>query len=224
MAGGLGTPWVGEIRMVGFNFQPQGWMLCNGQLLAISQYSVLFNLIGTTYGGDGQSTFALPDLRGRVPLGAGQGAGLGNYALGQPSGAETVTLTVNQMAVHTHLYTPGAGRRSRRRTAPTAHTRQSAATTTRRRTAARPCPRPRSRTPAATSRTRTSSRTWGSTSSSRSSASTRARTKGPADRRRVSPSGRPPRAAPGPPRRPSPACRPQTASTEPSRRAGSPPA
>ncbi len=109
MAGGLGTPWVGEIRMVGFNFQPQGWMLCNGQLLAISQYSVLFDLIGTTYGGDGQSTFALPDLRGRVPLGAGQGTGLSNYVLGQPSGAETVTLTVNQMAAHTHLYTPGAG-------------------------------------------------------------------------------------------------------------------
>jgi microcystin-dependent protein len=109
MAGGLGTPWVGEIRMVAFNFNPYEWMLCNGQLLPISQYSVLFSLIGTTYGGDGQTTFAVPDLRGRVPVGAGQGQGLSSYAIGQSAGVEEVTLTVNELPSHQHLYVPAAG-------------------------------------------------------------------------------------------------------------------
>jgi microcystin-dependent protein len=93
----MGQPYVGEIRLVGFNFAPQGWMLCNGALLPISQYETLFNLIGTTYGGDGQSTFALPDLQGRIPVHQGSG-----FVIGQISGTETVTLTVNQIPVHSH--------------------------------------------------------------------------------------------------------------------------
>jgi microcystin-dependent protein len=109
MAGGLGQPWVGEIRMVGFNFAPAGWMFCSGQTLAIAEYDVLFALIGTTYGGDGQTTYQLPDLRGRVPLCAGQGQGLSSYVIGQSAGVETVTLTVNQLPSHAHLYTPAAG-------------------------------------------------------------------------------------------------------------------
>jgi len=102
----MGQPYVGEIRMFGGNFAPAGWMFCAGQLLAISEYETLFQLIGTTYGGDGESTFALPDLRGRVPVHQGQGAGLSNYIIGQNGGVETVTLTQNQMPGHTH--TPAA--------------------------------------------------------------------------------------------------------------------
>src|SRR5215467_1311813 len=93
----MGTPYVGEIRMFGGNFAPAGWMFCEGQLLPISQYDVLFNLIGTTYGGDGQSTFALPDLRGRVPVHQGSG-----FTIGQLGGTETVTLSVSQMPAHRH--------------------------------------------------------------------------------------------------------------------------
>lgn len=85
------------------NFAPAGWMFCDGSLLAISQNDVLFALIGTTYGGDGQSTFALPDLRGRVPLHMGQGAGLSANVLGQNGGVETVTLNTSQMPAHNHL-------------------------------------------------------------------------------------------------------------------------
>jgi len=95
----MATPFIGEIRMVGFNFAPVGWSLCNGQLLPISQYDALFNLIGTTYGGDGQSTFALPNLQSRIPFHTGGGQ---NFVLGQLSGTETVTLTTNQIPVHTH--------------------------------------------------------------------------------------------------------------------------
>jgi microcystin-dependent protein len=109
MTGGLGTPWVGEIRMVGFNFAPVGWQFCDGQLLPITENAALFNLIGTTFGGDGESTFALPDLRGRVPIGVGQGAGLSSYVLGELTGVETVTLTVGQIPSHTHVYSPAAG-------------------------------------------------------------------------------------------------------------------
>ncbi len=98
----MGTPFIGEIRMFGGNFAPRGFAFCHGQLLAISQNDVLFSLIGTTYGGDGQSTFALPDLRGRIPVHAGQGPGLSSYVLGQSAGSETVTLTQGQFPAHTH--------------------------------------------------------------------------------------------------------------------------
>lgn len=93
----MAQPYVGEIRMFAGNFAPAGWMFCEGQLLPISEYETLFNLIGTTYGGDGQSTFALPDLRGRVPLHQGNG-----FALAETGGAETVTLTVSQIPAHSH--------------------------------------------------------------------------------------------------------------------------
>ena len=84
------------------NFAPNGWAFCAGQILSISQNTALFSLLGTTYGGNGQTTFGLPDFRGRVPVGAGQGPGLSSYNLGQVSGSETVTLTVNQMPAHNH--------------------------------------------------------------------------------------------------------------------------
>ena len=101
----MSNPFVGEIRMFGGNFAPSGWMLCQGQLLAISENDTLFNLIGTTYGGDGQSTFALPDLQGRIPLHQGQGPGISqNYIIGEQAGVETVTLTTNQLPVHTHPF------------------------------------------------------------------------------------------------------------------------
>jgi len=91
------TPYVGEIRMFAGNFAPAGWMFCEGQFLPISEYETLFNLIGTTYGGDGQSTFALPDLRGRLPIHQGSG-----YTLAQQAGVETVTLTTQQIPAHSH--------------------------------------------------------------------------------------------------------------------------
>jgi microcystin-dependent protein len=98
----LAQPYVGEIRWVGFNFAPQGWARCDGQLMAIADNDALFSLIGTTYGGDGVTTFALPDARGRLPLHQGQGPGLTNHVLGELGGAETVTLTQNQMPAHAH--------------------------------------------------------------------------------------------------------------------------
>jgi microcystin-dependent protein len=98
----MAQPYVGEIRMFGGNFAPAGWMFCAGQLLPISENETLFNLIGTTYGGDGQQTFALPDLRGRVPIHQGQGSGLSNYTLAQTGGVESVTLTTNQIPIHAH--------------------------------------------------------------------------------------------------------------------------
>ena len=98
----MGQPYVGEIRLVGFNFAPVGWMFCNGQLLPIDQYTTLFQLIGTTYGGDGQSTFALPNLQSRVIVHQGQGPGLSNYVIGQNAGVETVTLTTSQIPIHNH--------------------------------------------------------------------------------------------------------------------------
>jgi microcystin-dependent protein len=98
----MAQPYVGEIRMFGGNFNPAGWMFCDGALLPISEYETLFNLIGTTYGGDGQSTFALPDLRGRVPVHMGQGAGTSNYVLAQTGGVESVTLSQAQIPVHNH--------------------------------------------------------------------------------------------------------------------------
>ena len=100
----MAQPYVGEIRMFGGNFAPAGWMFCEGQLLPISEYETLFNLIGTTYGGDGQSTFALPDLRGRVPIHFGNG-----FTLAETGGAETVTLTVPQMPAHSHAMLASTG-------------------------------------------------------------------------------------------------------------------
>ena len=93
----MSQPYVGECRMFGGNFAPAGWMFCDGQLLPISENETLFNLIGTTYGGDGQSTFALPDLRGRVPIHQGNG-----FILAETGGVETVTLTVSQIPAHSH--------------------------------------------------------------------------------------------------------------------------
>lgn len=92
---------LGEIRLVGFTFAPAGWALCNGQLLSIAQFDSLFNLIGATYGGDGVNSFALPDLRSRVPIHQGAGGG-GGYALGQTGGSENVMLTGNQLPPHIH--------------------------------------------------------------------------------------------------------------------------
>lgn len=98
----MAEPYVGEIRCYGGSFAPVGWAFCHGQLLSISEYETLFNLIGTTYGGDGQNTFALPDLRGRAPLHQGQGNG-SNYVIGQTGGVEQVTLTVSQIPAHQHV-------------------------------------------------------------------------------------------------------------------------
>jgi microcystin-dependent protein len=99
----MGQPYVGEIRMFAGNFAPSGWMLCQGQLLPISENETLFNLIGTTYGGDGQETFALPDLQGRLPMHQGQGPGITqNYLIGEKAGVESVTLTTQQLPIHTH--------------------------------------------------------------------------------------------------------------------------
>lgn len=100
----MAQPYVGEIRMVGFNFAPVGWMFCDGQQLAISEYDSLFNLIGTTYGGDGQTTFNLPDLRSRVPIHWGTDAATGStFQIGEQGGVETVTLTQQQIPNHNHL-------------------------------------------------------------------------------------------------------------------------
>lgn len=95
-------PFLGEIMLVGYSFCPRGWADAAGQLLAISQYSALFSLYGTTYGGDGRTTFGLPDLRGRAPVSVGQGPGLSNRVLGQKIGSETNTLTTNNMPAHNH--------------------------------------------------------------------------------------------------------------------------
>ena len=93
----MAQPYVGEIRMFAGNFAPAGWMFCEGQLLPISENETLFQLIGTTYGGDGQSTFALPDLRGRIPIHQGNG-----FILAETGGAEEITLTVSQIPAHSH--------------------------------------------------------------------------------------------------------------------------
>ncbi len=95
-------PFVGELRLFGFNFAPRGWALCQGQLLPIAQNTALFSLLGTTYGGNGQTTFALPDLRGRAPIGFGQGPGLSDRVQGQWVGAEQVTLVGAQLPPHNH--------------------------------------------------------------------------------------------------------------------------
>ena len=132
----MAQPYVGEIRMFAGNFAPAGWMFCEGQLLPISENETLFQLIGTTYGGDGESTFALPDLRGRIPIHQGNG-----FILAETGGAEEITLTVNQIPAHSHpllASTTTAAqqqpsgerawrRRHRRRSVPTTPTRRSRA-------------------------------------------------------------------------------------------------
>ena len=97
----MSQPFVGEIRIFGGNFPPLGWMFCQGQLLPISENETLFQLIGTTYGGDGQETFALPDLRGRIPIHQGTGGGT-TYQLAETGGSEEVTLSTQQIPAHTH--------------------------------------------------------------------------------------------------------------------------
>jgi microcystin-dependent protein len=103
------TPFLGEIRLLPYNFAPLGWLDCDGSLLAISQYDALYTLLGTTYGGDGVNTFALPDLRGRVPLHQGTGIGLTTRTMGELAGSESVTLLATQMAAHTHGITVTSG-------------------------------------------------------------------------------------------------------------------
>jgi microcystin-dependent protein len=99
----MAEPYLGEIRMFGFNFAPQGWAMCNGQLLPINQNTALFSLLGTSYGGNGSTTFALPDLRGRVAIQQGSGVGLTPYVIGEVGGSENVTLTAQQMPGHNHM-------------------------------------------------------------------------------------------------------------------------
>ena len=98
----MAEPFIGEIRIFAGNFAPRGWALCDGQLLSVSQNDALFSLFGTIYGGDGRTTFALPDLRGRVPVHQGQGPGLTDRRIGAKAGAENVTLTAGQVSAHTH--------------------------------------------------------------------------------------------------------------------------
>src|SRR6476659_6582688 len=98
----MSDQFVAEIRIFPFNFAPLGWALCNGQLMPISQNTALFSLLGTYYGGDGKSTFALPNLQGSAPLGQGQGAGLSDYVLGETGGEATVTLLTSEIPAHNH--------------------------------------------------------------------------------------------------------------------------
>jgi microcystin-dependent protein len=98
----MAEPFLGEIRLFPYNFAPKNYAFCQGQLLSIAQNTALFSLLGTTFGGNGQTTFALPDLRGRRAISSGQGPGLSNYSLGQVSGTESQTLTVNNLPAHNH--------------------------------------------------------------------------------------------------------------------------
>jgi microcystin-dependent protein len=99
----MSEPFIGIITIFGGNFAPVGWAYCNGQQMPIAQYEALFTLLGTTYGGDGQNTFALPDMRSRMPIHSGQGTGLSQYRVGQTGGSEQVTLLANQMPPHNHV-------------------------------------------------------------------------------------------------------------------------
>src|SRR5689334_9750567 len=105
----MADPFVAEIRMFGFNFAPRGWATCDGQILPISQNTALFSLLGTTYGGNGQSTFALPDLQGRAAMHPGQGPGLSLHDLGETGGSETVTLLQSEVPAHAHLLSASQG-------------------------------------------------------------------------------------------------------------------
>jgi microcystin-dependent protein len=105
----MSEPFIGTIQPFGFQFAPYGWQYCAGQVVPISQYTTLFALTGTYYGGNGQSTFALPDLRGRMAIGQGQGTGLQSYDMGEQAGAETVTLLQSNMPPHNHSFTVSGG-------------------------------------------------------------------------------------------------------------------
>jgi microcystin-dependent protein len=100
----MSEPFLGEVRLFAGNFAPVGWNFCDGTLLPIATYDALFNLLGTTYGGDGVTNFAVPDLRGRVPMGQGSGPGLSPRTIGQSFGAETITLTAQQIPTHNHSF------------------------------------------------------------------------------------------------------------------------
>jgi microcystin-dependent protein len=118
----MSEPYVGEIRMVGFNFAPRGWALANGQLLAISSNDALFSLYGTIYGGDGRTTFGLPQINSRVPIHPGQGPGLPTYRLGQRGGEERVTITSSTLATHPHTAELKANTNTATETDPSGHT------------------------------------------------------------------------------------------------------
>jgi microcystin-dependent protein len=106
----MSNPYVGEIRMFGGNFAPAGWMFCQGQLLPISEYETLFQLIGTTYGGDGQETFGLPNMASRIPVHMGQGPGISqNYQIGEVGGVESVLLTQQNVPIHSHAFQASSG-------------------------------------------------------------------------------------------------------------------
>jgi microcystin-dependent protein len=105
----MADPFVAEIRIFPFNFAPKGWAFCDGQLLPLSQNTALFSLLGTTYGGDGKSNFALPDMQGNVPMHPGQGPGLSLHDLGETGGSETVTLLESKMPSHSHSWTASKG-------------------------------------------------------------------------------------------------------------------
>ena len=109
----MSEPFIGQLALVPYDFAPRGWAFCHGQLLPINQNTALFSLLGTRFGGNGQTTFALPDLRGRVPVGVGQGAGPETYALGQIGGSADVTLTAEQLPAHTHALNVHDGRSHR---------------------------------------------------------------------------------------------------------------
>ena len=101
----MDTPFLGMLALFGFNFQPLGWAYCNGQLISIAENNALFALLGTTFGGDGQNTFGLPNMQSRIPVGMGQGPGLSNYVIGQTAGNENVTVLSTQMPQHSHVMT-----------------------------------------------------------------------------------------------------------------------
>lgn len=100
----MAEPFIGEIKLVPYNFAPRGWAFCNGQILSIAQNTALFSLLGTTYGGNGQTTFALPDLQGRIVVHRGQGPGLSDYVMGEVAGVENVTIDATTLPAHTHTF------------------------------------------------------------------------------------------------------------------------
>ena len=116
----MADPFLGEIRLVGWSFAPQGWALCNGQLLSISQNAALFSLLNTTYGGDGRVNFALPNLNGVVPIGVGQAASGTNYVWGQKGGSESTTLITNNLPAHSHTIPASTNAQDATQVGPTA--------------------------------------------------------------------------------------------------------